>query len=58
MSGLDLILYSLGSVHIKIEITGLFAGSGLSLGFRVSTADLWTEEQAKPFLPSFYEISA
>lgn len=57
MTGLDLILYSLGSVHIKIEVTGWFAGSGLSLGFHVSTADLWTEKQAKPSLPSFYEIS-
>lgn len=43
MSGLDLILYNLESVHIKIEVTGLFAGSGLSLGFHASTADLWTE---------------
>lgn len=58
MSGLDLILYSLGSVHIELEVTGWFGDSGLSLAFHVSTADLWTEEQAKPFLPSFYEISA
>lgn len=58
MSGLDVICYSLGSDRIKNKLQSGFTGSGLSLGFRVTTADLWTEEQAKPSLLSFYKISA